>query len=205
MEVNISNIQQIVANFSVFDIVISFFIMIFAVRGLIGGFINELSKLFGWIVGISIAARFGTPTGEFLNSLEGVDLGGKAAVTVVGFVIILSAFLLSVYLINSILTAITKKLSGLNFINKFFGFIFGGAKVFLILSIIIGALHGIPLIKSYLFDRFKMEEEKVFFPIMIKTGKYILNLEYVQKTKDDGLKKLEKLELKEKSEENEKI
>ena len=205
MEVDVSNIERILSDFSIFDIIISFFIMIFAFRGLIGGFINELSKLFGWIVGISVAVRYGSATGEFINNLEGVDLGGKASITVVGFIVILSVFLLSIYLINAILTGITKKVSGLNFINKFFGFIFGGAKIFLIFSIIISALYGIPLIETYVFDRFKMKEEKVFFPFMVQTGKYILNLEYVKKTKEGGLDELEKLDLKEKSEENEKI
>jgi len=205
LEVDVSNIERILSDFSIFDIIISFFIMIFAFRGLIGGFINELSKLFGWIVGISVAVRYGSATGEFINNLEGVDLGGKASITVVGFIVILSVFLLSIYLINAILTGITKKVSGLNFINKFFGFIFGGAKIFLIFSIIISALYGIPLIETYVFDRFKMKEEKVFFPFMVQTGKYILNLEYVKKTKEGGLDELEKLDLKEKSEENEKI
>ena len=205
MEIDVSNIDKILSNFSIFDIVISFFIMVFAFKGLIGGFINELSKLFGWIVGISVAVRYGSATGEFINNLEGVDLGGKASVTVVGFIVILSVFLLSIYLINAILTAITKKVSGLNFIYKFFGFIFGGAKIFLIFSIIISALYGIPLIETYVFDRFKMKEEKIFFPLMVRTGKYILNLEYVKKTKEGGLDELEKLDLKEKSEKNEKI
>ena len=186
MEVN-----TLLENVSLFDIIIAFFILIFAIKGLVGGFINEFSKLFGWIVGIAVAVRYGNETGKFINDTLQVDLGGKASTTVAGFIVILSLFLLSIYLINTILTNITKDISGLNFLNKAFGFIFGGGKIFLILSIIIGALHGIPLTKTYLFDRFKMDKQKVLFPMMVQTGKYILNLDYVKKSKEGGFEKLE--------------
>jgi len=173
---------------SLFDVIVTFFILIFAIKGAVGGFINELSKIFGWIVGIFVSVRFGSAFGEYLNQY--FEIGGKAASTVAGFIAILSLFLLSIYLLNTLLTSVTKSFTSLNFVNKVFGFIFGGGKLFLILSIIIGALYGIPLTKTHLFDRYKMSEEKLMFPLMVKTGTYILNLEYVKEKKDDNLKKI---------------
>ncbi len=205
MEVDLTWVNKILSDFSIFDAIITFFILVFALKGLIGGFINEFSKLFGWIMGIWVAVRYGKPMGELINSIDGIDLGGDAAIAVAGFIIILSLFLISVYLINSILTAITKSLLGLNFINKILGFVFGGVKVFLIFSIIIGALHGIPLAKTFFFDRFKMDEEKLLFPLMVKSGKYILNLEYVKNTKEGSLENIKNLGNDEKSEKNEEI
>ena len=179
--------SELLGEVSFFDVIITFFILIFAIKGAIGGFINELSKLFGWIVGIFVSVRFGSAFGEFLNQY--FEIGGKAAYSVAGFIAILSLFLLSIYLINTLLTNVAKSFSTLNFVNKFLGFVFGGGKIFLILSIIIGALYAIPLTRTHLFDNY-MKEEKIIFPLMVKVGTYILNLESKKEEKDDKLKKI---------------
>jgi len=36
-----------------------------------------------------------------------------------------------------------------------------------------------------------MDKQQVLFPIMVHTGKYILNLDYVKKSKEDSFEKLE--------------
>lgn len=182
---------ELMNQITLFDAILGFFILIFAIKGLISGFIAEFSKIFGWAVGVIVAFRFRVEAGDILN--KQFDLvGGQVASQIAGFIALLSIFLLLIYILNAILTSIAEKISGLGFLNKFLGFIFGGAKVFFIFAFILSILYSVPAFKIYLFDRFDMDKkEKFIFPLMIKTGTYLLNLKFIEDKKENMTKKIE--------------
>ena len=184
------NINELTGQVSFFDVVVGFFILIFAIKGAIGGFINEISKIFGWVVGVTVSYHFSTDAGEFLNQY--FDIGGKVVSSVAGFIALLSLFLLSIYIINAMLTNLAEKFAISGFLNRILGFIFGGGKIFIIFAFIISLLYAFPFSKGLFFDKFDMDNrQKLIFPAMVKTGTYILNLDYFKKSKEEIEKKRE--------------
>ncbi|NWF66560.1 MAG: CvpA family protein, partial [Campylobacterales bacterium] len=65
-------------------------------------------------------------------------------------------------------------LSGLGLLNKFFGFIVAGGKVFLIFSIIIYASSSIKLIKE---NTKKFFNDSIMYPILLEAGSYIVKID----------------------------
>ncbi len=179
-------------NLTIFDVSILFLIFIFAMKGIVRGFISEFSKIVGWVLGLIVATRYRIEVGELVNTFY--PIGGETMKSVIGFFVTLMIFLFLVFLLNSFLTFVATKITGLNIINKFFGFVLGGTKVFLIFAIIVGALYGIPLIKEKIFERYGVDKS-FLYPFLVQAGTYILNLQYEKdfnryfKNRDENLTK----------------
>ena len=157
-------------------------IIIFGIKGLMNGFIKEIFGLVGIIGGIFIAARFAQKCGEFISD-NVINIQNTSSVYIVGFVAILLSFWIICILFGIILSKIIS-FSALTTIDRVLGFVFGGLKFFLILSVIITAMSYISFIKDNMDKYFK---DSFMYESSLKTGNFIINLDYsnIDNTMDD--------------------
>jgi len=162
-----------------FDIVIAAVILLLGLKGIVNGFFKELFGLIGIIGGIFIASRFGDEVGTYLSDMA-LKLQSQAAISFTGFLATLAAF----WLVMIILGFTFKKLSsmsGLGPIDRFFGLIFGAGKFFLIAAVIAFAVHNVKALQTSVDSLMKTS---VLFPILVKTGGYIMKMDPTEITKD---------------------
>lgn len=169
--------------FSWFDIVILALTFLIAIRGIINGFIRELLGLIGIVGGVIIASRYFSVLGEFINThiyhISNEDL--LKFVAFISMVIIIWVFCLFLAAIFSNLI----KLSGLGFLNRLLGFLFSGAKIFLIFSILVFCINKISFLSASIKP---MVQDSKVFASLEKFGAFIMNDERVQ----DGIEAVEK-------------
>ena len=156
---------------NLFDIVILSLITFLGLKGFIRGVIKELFGLLGIIGGVFIASRMSSPMGDLIDSLIPID--HNASKLLAGFVFVLIIFWILAYSIGLTLNKISS-LSGLGIFDRFLGFLFGGAKVFLIFSIIFYSLSQIKSIKLVLD---KKASNSFIYPVLIEIGEYIIKLD----------------------------
>jgi membrane protein required for colicin V production len=160
--------------FNYFDLVITVIILFLGLKGIINGFFKEVFGLVGIIGGIFIASRFGDDVGEYLNNAIFM-FQSQSAISFTGFLATLFVFWLIMIVIGLTFKKLTS-MSGLSPLDRFFGFIFGASKFFLIASVIAHSLYNINSIKKTLDP---MMEHSVLFPIMTETGAFIMKLDPV--------------------------
>lgn len=163
--------------FTYFDMGVIGITVILGLKGLFRGFIKEVFGIVGIIGGIFIASRFSKEVGDILAPILALENG--ATIKLIGFIITLIGFWLIVYLLGTILNKISD-LSGLGAINRALGFLFGAAKIFLIISVIIYALYQVQSFKSYIDEKIG---QTITFPYLIKTGGFIIKLDTSKVTK----------------------
>jgi membrane protein required for colicin V production len=174
-------------DFNLFDIIVLVLITLLGLKGLMRGFIKEVFGLIGIVGGVFIASRLAKTSGDLINSLIPID--NESTRLLIGFVASLIVFWLLAYAIGMIISKMTS-LSGLGLFDRLFGFIFGGAKVFLIFAIIIYAISQVDAIKTTLE---KKTSDSFMFPILQDTGSFIIKLDTaklqgkVTKTIDDAI------------------
>ena len=164
-------------NVSLLDIISIALILFLGIKGLFRGFMKETFGLIGIIGGIYVASRYAQPLGEYLD-VTFLHLQNKASLYLIGFIAALIAFWLVAIMIGSMLGKLVAS-SGLGIIDRILGFAVGGAKVFLIFSIIIYVLTNIPVLKSSVE---KMFEGSMMYPIFTKVGAQIVKLDPSQLT-----------------------
>lgn len=157
--------------FTTFDMVIVGVSIILGLKGLFRGFIKEVFGLVGIIGGIFIASRLSEQVGTLIKPILGIQ--SEATLSLIGFIAALIGFWLVIYIISSILSKVTE-ISGLGFVNRILGFVFGTGKIVLIVSVIIYALYQIQAFKTTLDEKFK---NSITFPYLVKTGGYIVKLD----------------------------
>ncbi len=157
--------------FSYFDLIIGAIVILLGLKGLIDGFIKEAFGLVGIIGGIYVGSHYGQNIGEFINQ-NIFQIKNPAALTFVGFLVTLTAFWLAMLLLGKLFAKLSSA-SGIGPIDKIAGFLFGAAKVFLILSVIVFAVSNIEAAKN-IVDKYT--KNSLLFPLMEKTGSYIIKL-----------------------------
>jgi len=157
--------------FSTFDMIVVGISVVLGLKGLFKGFIKEVFGLVGIIGGIFIASRMSEVVGNLIKPIIGIQ--SNATLSLIGFVATLIGFWILVYILGSILSKITE-MSGLGAVNRLLGFIFGTAKIFLIISVIVYALFQIESFKSTLNEKFS---KSLVFPYLVKTGGFIVKLD----------------------------
>lgn len=160
-----------------FDILIIGFTLLLALKGMINGLFKELFGLVGVIGGILVAARYSLEASSFINTniyvIENADLS-----KVVGFLSVLIIFWILCLFIGSILSKLIK-LSGLGFLDRIGGFIFGGAKFFCIFAVLIFCVSRIDFLNEKLQN---LTQQKSFtMPYLKGVGAFIMNEKSVQK------------------------
>ncbi|NQY19687.1 MAG: CvpA family protein [Campylobacteraceae bacterium] len=158
-------------DFSIFDMVIIGVTLALGLKGLFKGFIKEISGLIGIIGGIFVASRFADVVGNAIAPTFAIT--SEATISLIGFVCALIAFWLVIYILGMITSKIFA-MSGLGIIDRLFGFIFGSAKIFLILAVISHALYQVESFKNKLDTKFQNSQ---VFPLLLETGSYIVKLD----------------------------
>ncbi|WP_419768436.1 CvpA family protein [Arcobacter sp.] len=157
--------------FSTFDMIIVGISVVLGLKGLFKGFIKEVFGLVGIIGGIFIASRLSETVGNLIKPLIGID--SNATLSLIGFVVTLIGFWILVYIAGSILSKMSE-MSGLGALNRLFGFVFGTAKIFLIISVIFYALYQI---QSFRASLDKKLANSTVFPLLVETGGFIVKLD----------------------------
>ncbi len=157
--------------FSTFDMIVVGISVVLGLKGLFKGFIKEVFGLVGIIGGIFIASRMSEVVANLIKPIIGIE--STATLSLIGFVVTLIGFWILIYILGSVLSKITE-MSGLGAINRLLGFIFGTAKIFLIISVIFYALFQIESFKASLNQKLA---NSMVFPYLVKTGGFIVKLD----------------------------
>jgi len=166
---------------NLFDGIIIGITLILAIKGYFNGIIKELAGLIGIVGGLYFASKFFHQTGVYINN-HLITIANKSAVDLIGFIVIFVGFWLLTIFIGFLLGKILK-ISALGFLDRLLGFIFSGAKFFLLISIILAMLWQVAFIKEKIQS---FTKNSFMLPILVKTGKNIINI----KSKDiENMKK----------------
>ena len=157
-------------NVGLFDVITISIITVLGFKGLIRGLIKEAFGLVGIIGGVFVASRIANSIGKIIGDIVGIE--NISTYMIVGFVVSLLVFWSLVYMIGLIVYKIADK-SGLGIFDKFLGFCFGTAKVFLIFSISIYALTSIDMVAQKLD---KANKDSIMYEVFKTTGSYILKI-----------------------------
>jgi len=162
-----------------FDLIIGGIILLLGLKGIINGFFKELFGLIGIVGGVFVASRVAEDVGVYLSDLL-FHFQNQSAVTFTGFLVTLALF----WAIMVAIGLVFKKLSsasGLGLVDRFFGFILGASKFFLIIAMIAYALNNIEVIRKNIE---KPLHNSILFPILVQTGSYIMHIENAPELKN---------------------
>lgn len=159
------------------DLIIIAFTLIFALKGLSSGLIREIFGIIGMIGGFIIAIKFKAEVGAWissniydLNKLGLMDSNGTEII--VGFVAALFGIWFIALILGELLTKMLS-LSGLGIVDRIGGFVFGGAKIFLIFAIIAVFIRSSAFLNKQARPFF---ENSFTYPYLINTGAWMMGL-----------------------------
>ncbi|MCT7551026.1 CvpA family protein [Aliarcobacter butzleri] len=158
-------------NIAIFDLVIITITLLLGLKGLFKGIIKEIFGIIGIIGAIFVASRISTQTGELIAPV--LVLENQATIKLIGFVIALVIVWLIAYSAGVVVSKIFSA-SGLGIIDRFFGFLFGMAKIFLIFSVIAYALYQVNSFKKVIDEQFK---SSILMPYLLDVGSVIIKLD----------------------------
>lgn len=115
------------------DIIIGIILIIFALGGLKNGIIREAFSLLAFIAGIYGAMKLSDYVGKWLGEIINVD---PEWMSVISFIIVFIALALLINWLGGLLSDFVASLS-LGFFDKLGGFVFGIAKGFLLVGVLI--------------------------------------------------------------------
>ena len=173
----------------IFDGLVIGVVLILAIKGFLNGVVREVAGLVGIIGGFFLASRYYHPAGEFINK-NLIIIPNKSAIDLVGFIgVFLLVWIFCIFLgflFNRIL-----KISALGFLDKSLGFLVGGLKFFLMVSIIVASLYRVEFLKKYMD---KLSKNSVTFPLAVEVGDTIMKLspEDFSKVQNDIKEKISK-------------
>ena len=159
-----------IAGFFWFDILILALTILIAIKGILNGFVKELLGLIGLIGGVLLASRYADEMSTFIRSYV-YNITNLDIAKFLGFIsIVVLVWILCVFL-AAILSKLIK-LSGLGFLDRTLGFIFGGAKVFLIFAILVYCTTKI----SFISQKIKpLMQDSSMFLVLEELGAFIMN------------------------------
>jgi len=155
---------------TIVDMVIIVITLLLAIKGFFNGIIKEVFGLIGIIGGIYLAGIYYHQAGMYINE-NLMTIPNKSAIDLVGFVGVFLLFWIFCIFLGFLIGKILK-ISALGFIDKLLGFLFGGLKFFLIISIIVASLYQIDFINKEIN---KFEKKSQLLPIMVELGDKIIN------------------------------
>ncbi|MDN5061311.1 CvpA family protein [Aliarcobacter butzleri] len=158
-------------NIAIFDLVIITITLLLGLKGLFRGIIKEIFGIIGIIGAIFVASRISTQTGELIAPV--LVLENQVTIKLIGFVIALVIVWLIAYSAGVVVSKIFSA-SGLGIIDRFFGFLFGMAKIFLIFSVIAYALYQVNSFKKVIDEQFK---SSILMPYLLDVGSVIIKLD----------------------------
>ena len=156
---------------NLFDGIIIAITLILAIKGYFNGIIKELAGLIGIIGGLYFASKFFHQVGIYINE-NLFNIPNKSAVDLVGFIVTFVGFWLVTIFVGFLLGKILK-ISALGVLDRLLGFIFSGAKFFLLVSVILAMLYQVAFVKEKIKN---FAKNSFMLPILVKTGKNIINI-----------------------------
>jgi membrane protein required for colicin V production len=156
---------------NIFDGIIIAVTLILAIKGYFNGIIKELAGLVGIIGGLYFASQFYHVTGMYIyDNLYRIP--NKSAVDLVGFIVVFVGFWVLTVFVGFLLGKILK-ISALGALDRILGFVFSGAKFFLLVSIIVAMLSQVAFIR----EKMKNYTKNSFtYPLLVKIGEKIINI-----------------------------
>jgi membrane protein required for colicin V production len=170
-------------NVSLLDLVSIALILFLGIKGIFRGFIKEVFGLVGIIGGIYVASRYAQAAGAFLDQ-NFLNLQNKGSLYLIGFIAVLLAFWLFAVMVGFLLGKLVHS-SGLGPVDKILGFVVGGAKVFLIFSVIIYVFSNIGVFKASINNMFS---GSMMYPIFQEWGAKIVKIDPSQINIEDKIK-----------------
>lgn len=167
---------------SLLDLISIALILFLGIKGIFRGFIKEVFGLVGIIGGIYVASRYAQAAGEFLDQ-NFLNLQNKGSLYLIGFIAVLIAFWLFAVMIGFLLGKLVHS-SGLGPVDKVLGFLVGGAKVFLIFSVIIYVFSNIGVFKASINNMFS---GSMMYPIFQEWGAKIVKIDPSQINLNDSI------------------
>jgi len=156
---------------SIFDAVILGITIILGIKGFFNGFIKEIAGLVGIIGGLFLASKYYHEAGVYINT-HLFHIPNHSAIDLVGFVSVFVGFWIFAVFIGFLFGKILK-ISALGGLDKILGFIFSSAKFFVLVSIILVLLYQVQFVRNYIN---KYVEGSLIFPVMLKLGEKIINI-----------------------------
>jgi len=156
---------------NMFDAIIIGITLILAIKGYFNGIIKELGGLIGIIGGLFLASKFYHQAGIYIND-NLLEIPNKSAIDLIGFISTFVGFWVVVVFIGFLISKILKA-SALGGLDRLLGFLFGGAKFFLLISVVVSLLWQIAFVKEKLE---KCTKNSIVMPLLIQTGEKIINL-----------------------------
>ena len=156
---------------NIFDAIVIGIILILAIKGYFNGLIKELGGLIGIIGGLFLASKFYHQAGIYIND-NLLEIPNKSSIDLIGFISVFVGFWVLVVFIGFLISKILKA-SALGGLDRLFGFFFGGAKFFLLISVMVSLLWQVEFIKDKLK---KFTKESIVMPFLIEAGEKIINL-----------------------------
>ncbi|EAH8152548.1 TPA: CvpA family protein [Campylobacter lari] len=169
-------------NFSWFDVFVLGLTAILGLKGLVSGLFKEIFGLLGIVGGVLLASRYAKEVAEIINNnfyaIENENLAIFA-----GFLVLLIVIWVACMALGNILSKIFS-MSGLGFIDRIGGFLFGSAKIFLIFAILVACINNIDFLNSSLE---KYAKNSYTLDPLRQTGDFIMNTDFTQ----NGLDKIQ--------------
>ncbi|TKX32646.1 CvpA family protein [Campylobacter aviculae] len=157
-------------NFYWFDAFILGFTLLLGLKGIINGLIKEIFGLLGIIGGVFVASKYASEASEFIrNTFYKID--NQSLANFAGFLAVLVIFWIFCLLFGNFLSKLLK-FSGLGFLDRIGGFIFGGMKVFLIFAILIFCIAKIDFLNNKLNN---FAKDSYTLELLKNAGSFIMN------------------------------
>ena len=156
---------------NMFDAVILAITLILAIKGFFNGFLKEIAGLIGIVGGLYLASIYFHAAGNYINQ-HLFEIKNPSAIDLVGFIAVFVGFWILTVFVGFLLSKILK-MSALGVLDRILGFIFAGAKFFILVSIILALLVKIEFVKQKLNPMLK---NSIIYPFMIKIGDGIISI-----------------------------
>ena len=174
-------------DFSVyFDIIICFIVVVLALKGAFNGFIRETFSAIGIIGGIWIASRYNVNLGKYINEI--ININSITLLHLLSFMIILASIWIASVVISEITVKFVRFMK-LGVLDRVLGVFVSGAKIFIILSIILFTFSQISLLSRFTSV---LQRDSVIYQMMINVSRIVINTDFLNKTKEQAMDSMNK-------------
>ncbi|WP_279176812.1 CvpA family protein [Campylobacter insulaenigrae] len=162
-------------NFAWFDVFVVGLTLILGLKGLISGLVKEVFGLLGIVGGVLVASRYAKEVANIIDK-NFYQIQNENLAVFAGFLVLLIVIWIVCLIVGNILSKLFS-LSGLGFVDRIGGFLFGGAKIFLIFAILITCISNIGFLRINLS---KYTQNSHTFEVLKYTGDFIMNTDFTQ-------------------------
>jgi membrane protein required for colicin V production len=152
------------------DIIVFALVLMLGIKGILKGFVAEVSGFLAIIGGVFVASRFGAVMSDILGGI--FSSLNHTTLTILSFLVVFGLFWFGVVSFAGVLTKSLQNL-GLGTLDKTLGFVVSGGKIFLVLSVIAFASSSIAFLKPKVEQ---LASDSIVYPIMVSTGGFLINL-----------------------------